>query len=143
MMMITLLSIAMSIQAGAGRPGDPPGLRTVSQDTMSRVGEAGEVVVRTPEEWTALWRRHAGDAPAPKVDFATSMVVAVFLGTRMTAGFQVEITGARRDGEGWVIEWTERRPARGDVTAQVLTSPAHIVALPKTAGAIRFEKSDK
>ena len=36
----------------------------------------------------------------------------------------------------------ERRPARGDVSAQVLTSPAHIVALPKMAGSIRFEKSD-
>lgn len=143
MMITTLIAIAMTIHSGANQPGDPSGLRTVSRETMSRVDEPREVVIRTLEEWTALWRAHAGDAPAPTVDFATSTVVAVFLGTRPTAGFHVEITGARRDDVGWVVEWSERRPARGDVTAQILTSPAHIVAMPKAAGAIRFEKSDK
>jgi len=140
----TLFAILMSMLPGMGQMGDPSGLRTVLRSSMSQVDEAREVVVRTSEEWTALWRRHAGAAPAPTVDFATSTVVAVFLGSRATAGFRVEITGIRQDGgAGWVVEWSERRPARGDVLAQVVTSPCHIVAIPKSAGTIRFEKSDK
>ena len=42
----------------------------------------------------------------------------------------------------WSCEWAERRPGRGDIAAQVMTSPAQIVAIPKFAGEIRFEKVD-
>jgi len=141
MSIILPLAIVMTI-ASTGQPADSPELRTLARDFMSGIETSREAVVRTSEEWAALWRQHAGGTPAPAVDFATSTVVGIFLGTRPSAGFQAEITGVRKDGDGWVVEWRERRPARGDVSAQVLTSPAHIVALPKMAGSIRFEKSD-
>ena len=119
----------------------PSPLVTVARDLMSGIEEPREAVARLPEEWKKLWREHAGDKPAPPVDFNTRTVIAVFLGTRPTAGFSVEIIATRAEGTGLVVQWSEKRPDRDMVSAQVLTSPAHIVTVPKVAGPIRFEKA--
>ena len=78
----------------------------------------------------------------PAVDFSKEFVVAVFLGSRPTAGFSVEIVGTRDDGAGLVVQYRETRPPAGAIVAQVLTMPYHIVAVPKRAGAgdVKFEK---
>ncbi len=119
----------------------PAPLETVARATMSAIDEPRQSAVRTPEEWAALWKAHAGDTPAPRVDFAAKMVLAVFLGTRPSAGFAVEIVGTRAEGTGLVVQWRERRPDPDMMTAQVLTAPAHMVVVPKVAGPIRFEKA--
>ncbi len=121
----------------------PVPMQTIARDMMSGIEEPREAVARSAEEWAALWRQHAGDRPAPRVDFATRTVIAVFLGTRPSAGYAVEIVGTRVEGAGLVVEWSERSPERGTVAAQVLTSPAHIVTVPKVTGPVRFEKAGK
>lgn len=118
-----------------------PAPTTVAQGASSAMEDAHEVVARSPAEWAALWKSHAGLQPAPTVDFSTQVVAAVFLGTRPTAGFRVTITGARREGESLVIEWVESAPGAGGMVAQVLTSPVHIVSLPRHEGPIRFVKA--
>jgi hypothetical protein len=120
-----------------------PSIQTIVTDAMSQVESPRQAVARTPAEWTTLWREHAGETAAPKVDFGSRTVVAVFLGTRNTAGYVVEITGLRQDKGALVVEWRERRPARDRVSAQVITSPAHIATIPKFAGDIRFEKVEQ
>ena len=119
----------------------PAPMATLARDQMSGIDEPRQSVVRSAAEWTTLWRAHAGDQPAPKVDFATRTVLAVFLGTRTSAGYAVEIAGTRAEGSGLVVQWSERQPERGMVSAQIITSPSHIVTVPKVAGAIRFEKA--
>lgn len=116
-------------------------VKTIANDSMSNVEESRQMVARNQTEWAALWRTHAGDKPAPKVDFEAVTVVAVFLGTRMSGGFGVEITGTHPQGTALVVEWAERRPSRDQVSAQVITTPAAIAAIPKFAGEIRFEKA--
>lgn len=115
-------------------------IETIVTDTMSQIESPRQAVARTPEEWTKLWREHTGETAVPKVDFGARTVVAVFLGTRSTAGYLAEITGTRRQGGALVVQWRERRPERGQVSAQVITSPAHIATIPNFAGEIRFEK---
>jgi hypothetical protein len=130
-----LFGFLMSLQSSQ------PAVTTIASDGMSNVGKATQMVARNETEWAALWKAHAGEArPAPKVDFDTSMVVAVFLGSRPSAGFSVRITGTRPQEQALVVEFEEKRPGRGDITAQVLTSPAAIASIPKFAGEIRFEK---
>ena len=119
----------------------PSSIETVSRGDMSGVEETREAVARTAGEWAALWREHAGATPTPKIDFGKRMVVAVFLGTRPSAGYAAEITGTRADGAGLVVLWAERRPERGMVAAQIMTSPGHIVTVPRVTGPIRFEKA--
>ena len=72
------------------------------------------------------------------MSFRVRGVVSVILGTRRSDGFGVEITGTRQEKDALVVEWRERRPKPGDLTAQVITSPAHIATIPKFAGEIRF-----
>ena len=119
----------------------PAPIATVARDLMSGIDEPRQSVARSAAEWTKLWREHAGDRPLPKVNFATRTVLAVFLGTRTSAGYAVEIVGTRAEDTGLVVLWSERQPARDMVSAQILTSPSHIVTVPKVAGAIRFEKA--
>jgi hypothetical protein len=130
------LFLTLAMQAG---PSKSP-IETVVSDMMSQVEMAKQVVARTPAEWAALWRLHAGDAALPKVDFGQRTIVAVFSGTKSSAGYAVAITGMRQDKGALIVEWRERRPEPGMVTAQMLTSPAHIATIPRFAGEIRFEQ---
>ena len=98
------------------------------------------IVVRSAAEWDVLWKAHAGAQAAPAVDLAKNVVAAVFIGTRPTGGYSVEITGTRRDGDALVIEYVQRAPGRGDIVSQALTSPFHIVSLPRHDGPVRFEQ---
>lgn len=131
------LLLAVMLQPAAA----PAPIETLNRDQSSGVEQARQVVVRSADEWTKLWREHAGDKPAPKVDFANRMVVAVFLGSRPSAGYAAEIVGTRADGTGLVVEWRERAPDRGMVAAQIMTAPAHLVSVPKVTGPVRFEKA--
>jgi PrcB C-terminal len=117
-----------------------PAVMTVARGPMSAVADARQTVARTVTEWGALWKSHGAAQPMPDVDFSTSMVAAVFLGSQPTGGISVEITGTRLDGDALVVEFVERRPGRGDVVSQVLTSPFHVVKLPRHDGPVRFEK---
>jgi protease stability complex PrcB-like protein len=106
----------------------------------SQIEEPHQLTARSAEEWAKLWREHAGERARPSVDFARDMVVGVFLGSRPTAGFGVQIVSARVDRGALVVQYRETRPPSGSLTAQVLTSPYQLVTLPKRAGDIRFEK---
>lgn len=123
------------------QPGGAP-LRQLDKGDQSNMDEARQMVARTVDEYNSLWRLHAPDRPQPKVDFAKEMVVGVFLGSRPTAGFAIEIVGIREDAGALVVQYRETRPARGMITAQVITSAYHIVAMPSRPGAVRFERID-
>ena len=136
--MLLGLFLAFAVQTGPSTV-----VETIVADMMSQIEEPMQAAARTPAELAAMWRKHAGDRPLPKVDFGSRTVVAVFLGTRGSAGYAAEITGTRMEKGVTVIEWRERRPERDQVAAQVLTSPAHIATIPKVAGEIRFEKIER
>ena len=121
-------------------PLTPVQVTTINSDMMSGIDRSEQLVARTAAEWQTVWQRHAPGRPAPAVDLAKNMIVAVFLGSRPSGGFGVEITGIRTDGKVMVVQWAERRPAPGQVAAQVMTAPSHIVSVPRHAGEVRFEK---
>ena len=116
-------------------------MRSIDKGTTSNVDAGRQASARSTEEWTALWRLHGGERTRPNVDFSREVVVAVFMGTRPTAGFAVDIVGVRQEGQALVVSYRETRPAPDALTAQVLTSPFHIVAVPRGATTdVRFER---
>jgi VWFA-related protein len=121
-------------------PVAPIPFTTVNSNAMSGIDRGEQVVARTAAEWETLWRRHAAGRPAPAVDFSRDMVVGVFLGSRPTGGFGVQITAVERIGDAIVVKWAEQAPARDQMAAQVMTAPAHLVTMPRHAGPVRFEK---
>jgi PrcB C-terminal len=120
----------------------PAELVTIAQGPMSNIEEPRQVVVRSIAEWQALWKEHDPQRAAPVVDFTQSIVVAVFLGTRPTAGFAVEITAIKTEGNRAVVEYRERRPPGDALLAQVLTAPFHIARSARTSGSIEFRRID-
>ncbi len=137
-----MLLLAAWLQAGAPPtpPVHKPMLRTIDKGTESNVDDAKTVVVRDAAAWKKLWQGHAPDRALPAVDFSREMVVAVFMGSRTTSGYDVAIQGTREEGGALVVAYRETAPAREVMTAQVITSPYHIAAVPVRSGDVRFEK---
>jgi hypothetical protein len=90
-----------------------------------------------------LWRKHGGTGEAPPVDFSREIVLGVFLGTRSTAGYGVEIIRAVGGGGVLTVQYAETSPSRDAVVAQILTAPYHLVAIPKHDGDVIFRKIDR
>src|SRR2546421_403723 len=95
-----------SPSAAAGLP-----VVAVAKGALSEVTDAREVVARNDAEWQSLWRSLSARRAAAGVTFDTTMIVAVFLGSRPTAGYEPEIVGVRRDGDALVVEWRGDGPA--------------------------------
>ena len=118
-------------------------MRSIDKGPNSQIDTAKQVSAHTTEEWAKLWMQHAGARARPPVDFTKEVVAAVFVGSRPTAGYAVEIVRARQEGAAIVVSYKETRPAPDSVAAQVLTSPYQIVAVPKgSATALTFERVD-
>jgi protease stability complex PrcB-like protein len=130
----TLLTLALA-QIPAAAP-----LRSLEKGAMSQISSARQVAVTDRDAWARLWREHAPDRPLPNVDFTREMVAAVFMGERPRGGYAIEIVGYREQGGSVVVQYRETAPARDAITAQVIVSPYHLVALPRRAGTVTFEK---
>ena len=121
-------------------PASTAPMKTIEKGMDSQIDKAQQVVARSADEWTKLWTLHAGERPRPSVDFAREMVAGVFLGSRPTGGFSIEVVGAREEGGALVVQYRETRPPPRSVAAQILTSPYHIVTFPARPGTVKFEK---
>jgi hypothetical protein len=115
-------------------------LRSLDRGALSDIVSERQVSVRDATEWASMWRQHAPGRAQPSVDFGREMVVGVFLGRRPTAGFSVEVTGYRESGADVVVMYRETAPSRDLITAQMLTAPYDLVAIPRHTGAVTFEK---
>ena len=116
-------------------------MRPIDKGLNSTMDDKRQTLVRTDAEWTRLWTQHAGEKTKPAIDFSKDVVLALFMGTRPTAGFTTEIVSVREEGGTFVVSYKETRPSPDSVAAQILTSPFHIVAVPKgTATAVKWER---
>ena len=120
-----------------------PPIRSLDKGASSNVEMARQVTVTSTPQWVALWKEHGSARPQPAVDFSKEMVVAVFMGSRMTSGYAVEILGYRSASPGLkdvIVEYRETAPARDAISAQVLTAPYHIAVIQKQVGTVSFQK---
>jgi hypothetical protein len=136
---VVLILAILLTQAAA--PAPVP-FTSVAQGTRSGIQDARAVVVRSPAEWRTLWKEHTTEPP-PDVDFSRHIVLGVFLGTRPTAGFSVQITSVTAKGTSAVVEVVEGKPRPGVMTAQVITSPFHLVTVPRQFEHVEFKKVEK
>src|SRR3954466_2978703 len=86
-------------------------MRTIDSGITSNMDGGRQATARSVEDWSKLWTLHAGERTRPAVDFTKEIVVAVFMGTRPTGGFSVQIVRVRQEGPALVVSYTETRPA--------------------------------
>jgi hypothetical protein len=123
---------------------EAPNTRTIEKGDQSNIDETRQVLVRTDAEWTKLWQQHAADRPRPQVDFSKEMVVGLFMGSRPSAGFSTAVISATAGNGALMVRYSETMPSGRGVSAQVLTFPFHLVAIPKaTVTDVKFEKVAK
>jgi hypothetical protein len=115
---------------------------TLAKGLASGVDQPAQIVVRSQNDWAALWSRHMGTQtappPPPSVDFSRDMVAALFMGERPTGGFAIEVTRIERTDGGLSIHYRNRRPNPADMHAQALTQPFHLIKVPRIDGPITF-----
>ena len=130
--------LLIAVLAVATMSAQTPSFTNIAKGDSSEQQLAKQVTVRTAAEWKALWKDHAPTGKMPAVDFAKDMVVGIFLGTKPSAGYEVEIVSVRPEAKDLIVEYVQKQPAPGTMAAQILTEPFHLVAVPKHAGTVRF-----
>ena len=94
-------------------------------------GRTVELIVNE-NDWRRAWAIIGGGGrPQPEINFSSRACVVVYQGQRPTGGYSIEIDEIRRDGTVLAVNVRERRPAFGDVTTQVITSPFVAVSIPR------------
>ena len=102
----------------------PGGIKVLAEGYHSKVTKPFVAVVRDEETYAALIKL---DENLPMLDgdfFKKKALLAAFLGERNTGGFGVEITPSPID-----INVLEKKPGKGVMVPQMITSPFKIVAL--------------
>jgi VWFA-related protein len=114
----------------------------VARGAMSGITEARQAVARSGGELQSLWASLTLRSPPPQVAFANTMIAAVFLGERPTAGYEPQVVAVRRDehdANTLVVEWREKTPPDAG-NPPAVTTPFAIVGIPMHAGPVRFER---
>jgi hypothetical protein len=100
-----------------------------------------QLVARNDAEWQGLATLFGLRPPVPPIDFARQMVVAVGLGERSTGGYAVTILAAEERAGVLYVRYQEHQPRAGDLVIQVITTPYHVRALPRSdAPQVVFER---
>lgn len=100
------------------------GIKVLAEGFHSKITKPFVAVARDVETYEALTRL---DENLPKLDadfFKENVVLAAFLGERNTGGYSVEISPSPVD-----INVFEKKPGKGMMVTQMITSPFKIVAL--------------
>jgi hypothetical protein len=123
----------------------PPAVpfKTLDSGIQAGVERPREAVARTAAEWEKLCADYVQGRPCPHVDLTRSTVVGIFLGTRPSAGYGVEISGIARDGDALVVTWRERAPGPDDMAAQMITTPYLLATIDRFTGPIRFVRAKR
>jgi hypothetical protein len=115
---------------------------SVYASAQSGVDSPLREVVRTADEWAAVWGRITADRdpapPAPEVDFERSMLVAVGLGTRPSGGYAARVAGIEVDSGTLTVTVLELAPGTGCIATMALTAPVVVVRLDRVEAEVEF-----
>lgn len=140
---IAVLLLGICPPAATAAPGSPVPFVSLARSGSSAESAFEVAVVRRQDRWHALWRRHnAHRVPLPTppaVDFTSRQVLAVFLGSRPNGCHAVAITAVERMAGRVVVTYQERKPAPEAICSMVITTPAHIVSVPRSPLPVVFQ----
>ena len=73
--------------------------------------------------WSRAYGTMTSPPPVPSVDFSRSSVAAVFLGTRSSGGYSVDVQNVAVENGEVYLDVAVTEPAPGTLTTQALTNP--------------------
>ncbi len=112
---------------------------TIASGRTSGVLQPTQSVIRDRESWLVLWRRHAGPAGAPRVDFSRQMVIAIFAGAASVPR-TVTISQIVREPERLTVWYVVRETPLPDAAGLPPGAPFHIVRLARSPLPVSFSQ---
>jgi len=105
------------------------------QDVRSGIKEKKVLIIKTEQEWRALWQQHNGNnastLPLPDIDFAKNIVFAAFMGEQPTAGFGIQIKNIEETNTKYYLDIEEATPGSAATQTGQKIQPYHIVVIDK------------
>jgi hypothetical protein len=106
--------------------------QTADATSQSNIHEARTVVIKDEAAWTRLWNEHAPDRALPAVDFASHMVVGVFMGNGPSSCYTTAIGGIVRTADKLIVREVRSVPGPDIACAMYVTTPAHLAVIPRS-----------
>ena len=127
--LLAALALVLAVNASAQQQA-----KSWLEGQHSGVKQPMAVAVQDSQKWEEIWRRHAGDEPAPQVDFSRTNVVVVFLGQTETAGVKVTVV-VQQDpiDSDRITVFYRRTVVKKGFSAQVECQPYAMVKVPRAA----------
>ncbi len=117
---------------------------TISKQSYSGHNSSQNYVITETSQWSNLWDIvHSTMTPKPdlpNVNFNNEMVIAVFQGSRLTGGYNIEITKIIEEENFVEVYVKETSPSPGDIVTQALTQPYHIVKTKRVDKKVIFKR---
>ncbi len=135
-----LVAAALWLQSGSF--GQSAGLTNVfvfKRGAVAPVRDQAVYVLSNENEFSRYWGNNQYGKVPTGIDWLRQMVVAVHLGQRPNAGYELELGNTEvRNSQIW-LHMRERLPGEGLAVSQVRTSPWMIVRLDRTAWEIKTD----
>ncbi len=100
-------------------------------------------VIRDEETFREVWGMInpslGSDSGMPEIDFDEHLILSARMGQQPSSGYEIEILDVIENEETIRVPIQSTRPGRTCVTLTVITSPHHIVKIPRTDREIIFE----
>ncbi|MDN5214823.1 protease complex subunit PrcB family protein [Fulvivirgaceae bacterium BMA12] len=114
--------------------------QTIEKNLYSGILDEQYVLVDDPNSWEDLWDKTAVWTPdeLPEVDFTKSMVIAVYMGEKVSGGFEIEISELRESEDTIEVVSKITIPESGQGVTTALSQPFHIIKINKTSKKIIF-----
>lgn len=123
---------------------------TLAQGVMGPFGAPANHVIRSQQELQATGVERLLP-PGTRVDWSREMVLAVFMGTKNSGGYSVEVRGVRREQMMTIlpvpgpapsyyleVQVEHRGPPPGSFVTMALTAPFHVVKLARSSERVDF-----
>ncbi len=134
----------MPLAAAAQNAYDPQNVQKAEVLLVGKGAHAAEnrettIVATDRSGWDYMWAR-IGKMPPSGGLKEGQMAVAILIGERRTAGYDVEIVSAEEDIDSLVVYYRVRSPDEGaNMLSQVITSPYAVAVMPKSDKPVRTE----
>jgi hypothetical protein len=102
------------------------------------------LVVGSEARWKPIWRKLTGsDDGRPRVDFANRRALVVLQGRKPSGGHEIRVTRVQGLTGRIVVDVRETSPGRGCLAAGVMTSPYHVVSIPRDDRPVEFVRTQR
>jgi len=92
------------------------------------------MVIISQEEFNSFLQKYGiENKDLPDWQSDRYILICAFQGMKPTAGYDIEITKIERSGDTVTVKLRIREPKPDEITAQVITSPVHIVKVERSA----------